>query len=234
MRAEPSSSSAASSEALHDTPPNTPSSPVPWLGTGGLRAFLNERYRAWATRRRWRELRALGLRIGADVNLPASVWIDTSHCHLISIGDHCGFGDGVCILAHDALANEFLDATRIAPVVIHPSCHIGARAVILPGVEIGPRAIVGANSVVTRSVPPDSVAAGNPARVLCTLEEHLSRLRRRLERSPRFPYSAADVRSMSPAAREAMWVALGGGDGFVVGGYSRRDERAGRRVTPRT
>ena len=40
--------------------------------------------------RRWAKLQAMGLHIGQGVNLPASTWIDTTHCFLISIGDWCG------------------------------------------------------------------------------------------------------------------------------------------------
>ena len=69
--------------------------------------------------------------------------------------------------------DEFLDAARIGQVTIHESCHIGARTVILPGVVIGPKTIVGANSVVTRSLPPNTVCAGNPAKVLCSIEDYL-------------------------------------------------------------
>lgn len=188
--------------------------------TSGLRALLAQHYHAWLTRRRWSHLRGLGMHIGENVNLPASVWVDTSHCHLISIDDECGFGEGVCILAHDALANEYLDATRVGRVVIHRSCHIGARAVILPGVEIGPRSIVGANAVVTRSVPPGTVVAGNPARVLCSLDDYLARLRERLKSAPSFPWGKSDLRRMSAAQREQMAAALRLTDGFIVGGYS--------------
>ncbi len=116
----------------------------------------NERLHAARVRRRWDRLRQLGMHIGQGVNLPPSTWIDTSHCFLISIGDWCGFGEECLILAHDAQMDEYLDAAVMARVVIHESCHIGSRAVILPGVEVGPRTIVGANSVVSRSLPPDS------------------------------------------------------------------------------
>ncbi|HEY3449808.1 MAG TPA: acyltransferase [Myxococcales bacterium] len=220
----------AAAEGSRNRPP--PETPFPLRGAGGLRALLAQRYHGFVTRRRWARLRSLGMHIGANVNLPASVWVDTSHCHLISIGDECGFGEGVCILAHDALANQFLDATRIGRVVIRESCHIGARAVILPGVEIGPRSIVGANSVVTRSIPPGSVAAGNPARVLCTLEEYLARQRARLRRAPKFPFEQSDVRRMSPEERRKMFAALADGDGFIVGGYAaQRDGRTDQQVT---
>jgi len=201
-------------------------------GPNTLRAYLAQRYHSWLTWRRWARLRELGLKLGKNVNLPDSVWIDTSHCHLISIGDHCGFGEGVSILAHDALANEFMDATRVGRVTIHESCHIGMRAVILPGVEIGPRAIIGAGSVVTKSVPENTVAAGNPAHIICSLDDYLARLRARIARSPRFDWESSDLRRMSPAQREWMALVLRDTEGFIVGGASARAEgRAEQEVT---
>jgi maltose O-acetyltransferase len=47
---------------------------------------------------------------------------------------------------------------------------LGANVVVLPGVSIGPHSVIGANSVVTRSIPEQSTAAGNPARVLRRLD----------------------------------------------------------------
>jgi len=159
----------------------------------------------------------MGMYIGTDVWLPASTWVDSDYCHLISIGDHCGFGEECHILAHDAQMDEFLDAGRVGRVVIHPSCHIGARTVILPGVEIGPRTIVGANSVVSKTLPPETVCAGSPARVVCTLQEYLSKHQERLTKRPTFPY----VNRMPTAEeRTAMVRSLQDTDGYVVGGRS--------------
>lgn len=56
--------------------------------------------------------------------------------------------------------------TPVEPIVIEDGAWIGARVTILPGVRIGRSAVVGAGSVVTRDVPADSVAVGNPARVV--------------------------------------------------------------------
>jgi maltose O-acetyltransferase len=170
----------------------------------------------------------MGMRIGRNVWLPASTWIDTSHCFLISIGDHCGFGEQCLILAHDAQMDEFLDAARVGRVVIHDSCHIGARCIILPGVEIGPRTIVGAGSIISRSLPADTVCAGNPAKVISTLDEYLEKHRRRLASSPSFPYEIA----LSPEQRAKIAQSVAHTDAYITGGHSA--ELRGEGGTPRT
>jgi len=178
---------------------------------------------------RWAGLRSRGMHIGNDVWLPASTWIDSEYCFLISIGDQCGFGEECHILAHDAQMDEFLDAGRVGTVVIHSSCHIGARTVILPGVEIGPRTIVGANSVVSKSLPPDTVCAGSPARVICRLDEYLEKHRRQIKCGPVFPYVP---RLLTVEERVAMKAALKQAGGYIIGGRSA--ELRGEGGTPRT
>jgi len=181
---------------------------------------------------RWATLRERGMHIGANVWLPQSTWIDPSHCFLISIGDNCGFGDGCLILAHDAQMDEFLDAAKVGRVTIHESCHLGARTVVLPGVEIGPRTIVGAGSVVSRSLPPDTVCSGNPAKVICTLEEYLARHRRRLAERPSFDYLRYDIRALTPERRAELMRATEDGVAYITGGHSA--ELRGQGGTPRT
>ena len=194
----------------------------------GLAIFLN-RIRRFRVIRRWAKLCEKGMHLGADVWLPGSTWIDPDYCFLISIGDHCGFGEECQILAHDAQMDEFIDAARIGRVVIHSSCHIGSRTVVLPGVEIGPRTIVGANSVVSRSLPPDSVCAGAPARVICSLEDYLNKHRARLMTHPTFPIAR---NALTTLERLQIAGALREQDGYIVGGRSA--ERRGEGGTPRT
>ena len=197
-----------------------------------LARHLKTRFERASETRRWRALKSHGMHIGSNVWLPHSTWIDPSHCFLISIGDNCGFGDGCAILAHDAQMDEFLDAARIGRVTIHESSHIGARTVILPGVEIGPRTIVGAGSVVSKSLPPDTVCSGNPAKVICPLDEYLSRHRQRISTRPNFEYMLYDIGVLTPERRAELMHATSDGVAYITGGHSA--ELRGEGGTPRT
>jgi maltose O-acetyltransferase len=183
------------------------------------------KYEYFMIQRRWRNLRNKGMKIGKNVNLPMSTWIDTSHCFLISIGDNCGFADECAILAHDAMANEYLDASRIGKVKIHESCHFGMRTVILPGVEIGPRVIIGSGSVIVKDIPPNSVAAGNPARVICSMDDYLTKQKNKLKSSPTFDFSIYDDSVITSEKKKEMLDKLNESDGFMVGGYASYKER---------
>jgi maltose O-acetyltransferase len=177
---------------------------------------------------RYERYRVLGMHLGREVALPPSCWIDEAHCFLISIGDHVGFGERCQILAHDAQMNEFLGVTRVGRVVIHESCHIGAGTIILPGVEIGPRTIVAAGSVVSRSLPPDTFCMGAPARAISPLAEYLERHERAAEKRPQFPYAAyRNVHLLTRAQRDEMLRALADGDGYIVSEPWLRRRQAG-------
>jgi maltose O-acetyltransferase len=183
-------------------------------------------------KRRWQRFQALGMHIGQGVNLPASTWIDTATCYLISIGDWCGFGQHCLILSHDSQMDEFLDAGLVGKVTIHESCHFGSRTVILPGVEIGPRTIVGANSVVAKSLPPDTVCAGIPAKVICSLDDYLKRHQDNAARGKRFPWSEYNPDALTPERRQEIIRALAEGPVYITGGFS--EELKGGGGTDRT
>jgi acetyltransferase-like isoleucine patch superfamily enzyme len=99
-----------------------------------------------------------------------------SEPYLVTIGRHVTIAGDVTLVTHDGAAWVFTDdvpsAQRFAPIAILDNCFIGARCVILPGVRIGPNSVVGAGAVVTKDVPPGTVAAGCPARRVCDLEEY--------------------------------------------------------------
>jgi len=98
-----------------------------------------------------------GLKIGRNVRLFGRV--DRVNPHLVSIGDNVVVGLGSRIITHGPIKGG-------RPVTIGSDVYVGADVIILPGVTIGDGCLIGAGSVVTRDVPPMSIAAGNPARVL--------------------------------------------------------------------
>ena len=53
--------------------------------------------------------------------------------------------------------------------------HIGERSLIMPGVEIGDNVLVAAGSVVTKSIPCNTVVGGNPAKIICTIDDYFNR-----------------------------------------------------------
>ena len=92
--------------------------------------------------------------------------VDDTH---IYVGDHCMFGPNVVIATgghplEPGLRRQGLQFNR--PVRIGRNCWIGAGALILPGVTLGDNVVVGAGSVVTRDLPSNVLAVGNPCRVL--------------------------------------------------------------------
>ena len=96
------------------------------------------------------------------------LWIHKS----ARIGNNVKIGGCVLITDTDAHPMDYVarrssnEGTKSAPVVIEDDVWVGAHCIILKGVTIGARSIIGAGSVVTKSIPADCVAAGNPCRVI--------------------------------------------------------------------
>lgn len=126
--------------------------------------------------------------MGSDVNIEQRAHFGSGN-HL-SIGNHSGLGINCRINGPVRIGNHVMmgpdvmviarshgfDRTDVPmcqqveadpkPVVIEDDVWIGARAILLPGVTVGQGTIVGAGSVVTKSVPSYSIVAGNPARIV--------------------------------------------------------------------
>lgn len=109
-------------------------------GATSLRVSLN----------RWR-----GVKVGKNVWIGYDAIVETSYPHLVTIGDGASVGIRATIIAH---------FREIQGVTIEPGAFIGPGAIIMPGVTIGRDAVVTAGSVVTQSVPPMTLAQGNPAK----------------------------------------------------------------------
>lgn len=121
-----------------------------------------------------------GLRVGKNFRRMGGVIIDPTHCYHITIGDNVTLAPRVHILAHDASTFIFIGKTRAANVKIGNDVFIGASTIVLPGVTIGNRVVIGAGSVVTKNIPDNSVAVGNPARVICTVDEYLDKIKEKM------------------------------------------------------
>ena len=93
----------------------------------------------------------------------------------ITIGSHCFIGPncGMYTAVHATLAEERNKGLEKAlPITIGDNCWIGADVTILPGVTIGSNTIIGAKSVVTKDIPDNVIAVGNPCRVLRPITEN--------------------------------------------------------------
>jgi len=114
-----------------------------------------------------------GLRIGDECFLGDECLLDLAEA--IEMAEQVTLAERVLILTHTnvgykdhPLQRHFPAST--APVVLERGCFLGAQALVLPGVRIGSSAFVAAGSVVTQDVPPRTLVAGVPARVVRTLE----------------------------------------------------------------
>lgn len=101
---------------------------------------------------------------------------------LISIGDRVTITSGCRLVTHDGSAGLVRDEQgrryqRYAPIMIGNDVFIGVNSIVLPGVTIGSRVVVGAGSVVTQDIPDNSVVAGNPARRIRSFDEVEARIR---------------------------------------------------------
>ena len=120
-----------------------------------------------------------GAKIGKNCNVCAQVLIESD----VVIGDNVTIksgvqlwdglriGDNVFIGPNATFTNDLLPRSKKYPeqflqTVIKTGASIGANATILPGVSVGEGAMIGAGAVVTRSVPPNAIVVGNPARIV--------------------------------------------------------------------
>ncbi len=110
-----------------------------------------------------------GKNIYANFNLTL---VDDTH---IYVGDYTMFGPNVTVATagHPILPELRQKGYQYnAPVHIGKNCWIGAGAVIVPGITIGDNVVIGAGSIVTKNIPSNTVAVGNPCRVLREVNEH--------------------------------------------------------------
>ncbi len=105
--------------------------------------------------------RFYGMQIHPRARISLKSKLDKRNGKGMIIGEGAYIAFGATLLAHD-MCRKIADS----PVVIGKNCHIGCNSIILPGVKVGRSSIVAAGAVVTKDVPPHSIVAGNPARVI--------------------------------------------------------------------
>jgi acetyltransferase-like isoleucine patch superfamily enzyme len=111
-------------------------------------------------------LRMAGISIGKDCMISLGAKLDVCSGSII-IGDKCTITYGCVILSHDYAAAVLKTKNRgQATVRLGNNVFIGVNSIILPNVTIGDNAVIGAGSVVTKDIPPNVVAVGNPARII--------------------------------------------------------------------
>lgn len=133
-------------------------------------------------------LKKMGADIGKNVMFfdPINTFVDATRPYLLSIGDYCKITRGVVILTHDysrsVLRMKYKEILgEAANTKIGKNVFIGMNCIILMGTNIGDNVIIGAGSIVTHDIPGDVVAAGNPARVIMTLDEYYNKRKKRSE-----------------------------------------------------
>ena len=125
--------------------------------------------------------RKLGVQIGERVRIYSDVRsMFSTEPYLIKIGNNVVISGNVQFSCHDGahliFRNEYPDIDYTSPISIGDDVFIGYGCIILPGVSIGNRCVIGAGAVVSRDIPNNSVAVGVPAKVIKSTDEYLANL----------------------------------------------------------
>lgn len=143
-----------------------------------------------------------GIHVGKSTHFyyPSSIMIDMQRPWMIEIGDYCKITKGVIILAHDYSRAVFRRSHNqiigeAGKTKIGNNVFIGMNAIILMGCRVGNNCIVGAGSVLSGNYPDNCVIAGNPARVICSLNEYVEK-RKKKEDDEAFLYAISFYQAM--------------------------------------
>ena len=125
----------------------------------------------------------LGVNLSNDTRLIGHNVFFGTEPYLITIGSHVTVSADVSFITHDGGTSVFrndekykdLHVVKFGKILVHDNVFIGTRSIIMPGVEIGENSIIAAGSVVTKSVPRNSVVGGNPAKYICSLDKYIKK-----------------------------------------------------------
>jgi acetyltransferase-like isoleucine patch superfamily enzyme len=125
------------------------------------------RYTPFLGLKNWMYRNFLKMKVGDQTSFALMVMLDVMFPEKISVGKNTVIGYNTTILAHEYLIKEY----RLGEVKIGSEVMIGANTTILPGVEIGDKAIVSAGTLVHKDVPSGAFVGGNPMKVIYTKEQ---------------------------------------------------------------
>lgn len=114
-----------------------------------------------------------GMKIGNGCFI--NTWNFLGECYLIEIGDKVRITDGVKIFTHgggNILRESYPNFDFFGKVCIGNNVYIGNNAMIMPGITIGNNVVIGAGSIVTKNVPDGVVIAGNPAKIVGSIDNY--------------------------------------------------------------
>lgn len=163
----------------------------------------------------YKKLIKKGLKVGKNFDYNTNLIIDESFCWLISIGDNVTFAANIIIFAHDASTKLKLGYTKIGKVIIGNNVFIGAGVIILPGVKIGDNCVIGAGSIVRDSIPDNSLAVGNPAKVVTTYENYIKKNKEKMQSSIIYDRSYTANYNVSNQKKEQMKKELTDNIGYI-------------------
>lgn len=110
--------------------------------------------------------RMMGVRIGRNCFISTGAWID-DHKGKVLIGDNVTITKGVKVLSHDATFARLNYGARNNPTtILDNNVFIGMNAIVLSGVHVHENCIIGAGCVVSKDVPRNCVAVGNPMKII--------------------------------------------------------------------
>lgn len=128
----------------------------------------------WGGVRKWFQ-RKRGVKIGKNVHWGTNIVVDYPFPNFVVVEDGASIAGNDYLLTHNKPLkyHSCCSESYVAPIVVRKNAWIAINVTILPGVEIGEGSIVAAGSVVTKDIPPFTVAKGNPAKVVSDISEVL-------------------------------------------------------------
>ena len=130
----------------------------------------------WRLKSPEKQARHLGVTIGKGCLIATRNW--SSEPYLITIGNYAQITEDVWFHTHgggNVIRRQVPDFDCFGKIEVQDWVYIGSGSHILPGVTIGEGSLIAAGSIVTKSVPPYTVVGGNPAKVLCSVDEFKER-----------------------------------------------------------